>query len=112
MTDLIKRLENATEGSREFDVEIFRLCNKVIEKSFHDADSLAWMTEGDDFICWANVAEDSHQILPYTTSIDAALELMLEEEWWCLSGPHSVSGGRYSGGSRRYDATLGTPIEG
>lgn len=43
----------------------------------------------------------------YTASLDAAMTLLPEGVWYCLSGPHSATGGLYKGGGQRFDMTMG-----
>lgn len=64
MEDLIKRLEEATEGSASLDLDIAILLG--LKKPVYSIDD--------------KYAEYAATALPYTTSLDAALQLV--PEWW------------------------------
>lgn len=68
MKDLIKKLEAATEGSRELDISILKQIMPYRRDRFHAIANL----------------DKKHR---YTTSIDAALTLVPEGfHWWLESG--------------------------
>ena len=101
-TELIAALEAAEGPSRKLDGKI--------------AETLGWL--------WLEPAitgpggwfppegGTSEPVPSYTESIDAALSFTPEGEWFCISGPHSVAGGKYDGGPKRYDAVFQGGIEG
>ena len=73
MTDLIERLEAATEGSRELDAEI---------------DERIWRAK------WGRGKPKDISVLYYTTSIDAALTLVPEGCGWEITTAILVNGTR------------------
>lgn len=57
------------------------------------------------------VSRDEHSAVvaapTYTGSLDAAMTLVPGGVWYCLSGPHSATGGLYKGGDQHFDMTMG-----
>jgi hypothetical protein len=102
LTDLAERVEKLTGPCRETDGLIF----KALEQREEDM----WTTFGDDEV-WHRQDPQDHCAFDappaYTASLDAAMTLVPEGVWYCLSGPHSESGGRYRGGPQRFDMTMG-----
>lgn len=90
-TDLIKRLEEATEGSRELDVWIsFAIGDYVahdqndIEKCAREWCELNEYDPGEGYgVPYVSCAADTVGIPRYTTSLDAAMTLV-PEGWWFL----------------------------
>jgi hypothetical protein len=80
LRELLVRVESATGPDRELDKDISK----------------------------ALLGESS--LTPLTSSIDAVMDLsrhIVGKRWFCLSGPHSTEGGRWSEGEpERYDAIL------
>lgn len=85
MTDIIKRLEAATEGSRELDARIGAVVSDY-ERTRQPTSSES--VEPGHF--WEGKAPESLQHAPhYTTSIDAALTLVPEGYRWRLWYHHT-----------------------
>ena len=77
MLDLIKRLENASSGSRELDAEIAAFVHGTATKSITDV-------RGDEIYRGYKAPDTGHwkRCPHYTTSLDAALTLVLEGSGW------------------------------
>ena len=77
MTDLLIRLENAKEGSRELDAEILRIARpEFADMQFHPTVA-GWLIGGDH--------KQPEYAPRYTTSLDAALTLVPEGCIWATS---------------------------
>jgi|TARA_Y100000034_G_C6764853_1_gene340903 hypothetical protein len=75
MKDLVEKLEQATEGSRELDVAVF-LSTTETRLWKPDDTKLQQRFVGHDFLCWENEEQLCDRIPHFTTSLDAALTLV------------------------------------
>ncbi len=88
MKELISRLKQVTEGSRELDREIFDIAGTyVLEKRGRDRKEWLYKIGGKD---WERI--DSYRFPRYTTSIDAALTLV-PEGWFWIADNNPMTGG-------------------
>ena len=123
MTDLLSRLQEAEGGSRELDGDIAELvqpeglrkqqaaCLNTLKraqrrKGYTEPDLGEWYR--------TNPTSESWKAPPYTTSADAALQLMPEGKWWVLnSGVQTGQALALVGGSKGWgdkaEANASTP---
>jgi hypothetical protein len=97
LTELADRVEQLTGPCRETDAAIKLAFAAQLFANGATKDEAVRILGGDLYA----------DPLPYTASLDAAMTLVPEGTWYCLSGPHSQSGGIYKGGTPRFDIIMG-----
>lgn len=104
---LIERLEKATGPDRILDALLDIALDKGRPAWAQDTGQLT--ADGD---C-VRVSPTGAGWYPprYTSSVDLALDLLLPDKWWCVSGPHTPQGGLYRGGPKRFDVAITAPSD-
>ncbi len=102
ISSLIERLERATEGSHELDLDVWNAVSKE-HWIFIDEDRETITTHRYGPKAVGNPVCSLDQ---FTRSLDSAMTLV-PEGWFCFSGPHSPNGGVYESGPYRFDCLVG-----